>query len=72
MTAIIIASALLVTIPIGILTYRTHRKVAGSQRFPLSHLVDVITRDPLRPYGPDSDRIVDELSVLTRYHHDGA
>ncbi|MEP9394834.1 hypothetical protein ABLE92_17165 [Gordonia sp. VNQ95] len=72
MTIFIIALALLVTVPIAVLTYRTHRKVDGSHRFPLSHLVDSLTRDPFRPYGPDSDRIADELSILTRYHHDGA
>ncbi|MCK8614340.1 hypothetical protein [Gordonia sp. C13] len=47
------------------LVYFTRRTPAGT-RTPLQRFVDWSTRDPRRPYGPDTDRVAVELSTLTR------
>ena len=70
MTALAIILILLIglptIVPMSILVYRTHRKIGDPMPVPLGFLVDWVSRAQARPYGPDTDRIVDELTVLTR------
>ncbi|MDH3021494.1 hypothetical protein [Gordonia alkanivorans] len=64
----IIALALLATVAVlavAALVFFTRRTPVGS-RTPLQRFVDWWTRDPRRPYGPDTDRVAVELSILTR------
>ncbi|EON31785.1 MULTISPECIES: hypothetical protein [Gordonia] len=49
----------------GVLTLTARRTPAG-QRTPGQRIADWFTRDSRRPYGPDSERVAAELSILTR------
>ena len=70
MTALAIILILLlglpIIVPMSILVYRTHRKIGDPMPVPLGFLFDWVSRAQARPYGPYTDRIVDELTVLTR------
>ncbi|WP_238421199.1 hypothetical protein [Gordonia sp. 'Campus'] len=49
----------------GILALAARRTPAG-RRTPGQRLADWFTRNPRRPYGPDTERVAAELSILTR------
>ena len=63
--ALVLAAAVLVAV-IGLVVLT--RRTPPGRRTPLQRLVDWWTRDPRRPYGPDTDRVAAELSILTRRH----
>lgn len=65
MTIALIVLATVTVLAIAALAYFTHRTPAG-RRTPLQRFADWWTRDPQRPYGPDTDRVAAELSILTR------
>ncbi|MFE0751326.1 hypothetical protein [Gordonia sp. NPDC058843] len=49
----------------GVLAFLGRRTQAGV-RTPGQRFADWLTRDQRRPYGPDTDRVAAELSILTR------
>lgn len=49
----------------GALTLSARRTPSG-QRTPGQRIADWFTRNPRRPYGPDTERVAAELSILTR------
>ncbi|MCZ4534552.1 hypothetical protein O4159_03610 [Gordonia terrae] len=57
--------AVLLTLSAAALTYAQRRTPAGC-RTPVQRLVDWLGRTPDRPYGPDTERVAAELSILTR------
>ncbi|MHC3002229.1 hypothetical protein [Gordonia metallireducens] len=61
----LIVLAVVAVLAVAALVYFTRRTPAGA-RTPLQRFVDWLTRDPRRPYGPDTDRVAVELSILTR------
>ncbi|MBD0862338.1 hypothetical protein IA539_14090 [Gordonia sp. zg691] len=65
MTIALILLALVLLAGVVALVYRTRRTPPGT-RTPLQRLSDWLTRAPERPYGPDTDRVTAELSILTR------
>ena len=69
-TTATILLALIIAVPAAILVYRTHRKVGDYRLYSIADLVERATRDPEHPFGPDADRIINELSTLTRHAAD--
>ncbi|ATD69942.1 MULTISPECIES: hypothetical protein [Gordonia] len=61
----LIVLAVLAVVAAATLVYVTRRTPTG-RRTPLQRFADWWTRDPQRPYGPDTDRVAAELSILTR------
>ncbi|UCZ89567.1 hypothetical protein [Gordonia sp. WA4-43] len=49
----------------GLLSLTARRTPVG-QRTPGQRIADWFTRNPRRPYGPDTERVAAELSILTR------
>lgn len=49
----------------GLLSLTARRTLVG-QRTPGQRIADWFTRNPRRPYGPDTERVAAELSILTR------
>lgn len=49
----------------GVLALAARRTPAG-QRTPGQRISDWFTRNPRRPYGPDTERVAAELGILTR------
>lgn len=50
---------------VGLLSLTARRTPVG-QRTPGQRIADWFTRNPRRPYGPDTERVAAELSILTR------
>ncbi|ASR02154.1 hypothetical protein [Gordonia rubripertincta] len=65
MTIALIVLAGTAVLAVAVLAHATRRTPAG-RRTPLQRFADWWTRDPQRPYGPDTDRVAAELSILTR------
>lgn len=50
---------------VGLLSLTARRTPVG-RRTPGQRIADWFTRNPRRPYGPDTERVAAELSILTR------